>query len=135
MKLFAFSDLHGDVEALKRMLKSVEDESFNYILIAGDLTGIDVEEPEVTVKQAREIFGILEGFDLPYYFVWGFPFRENCLYFVHRAFIESGKWEVEKGGDLVNIVSKASGLRCVMPVNRYEAVVKVLEVVSALRFR
>jgi len=141
LKLFAFSDLHGDVEALKRMLKSVECESFDYILIAGDLTGIDVEEPEVTVKQAREIFDILEGFDLSYYFVWGFPFRESGLYFTYHVFRRFNGWKTEEKDDLVSIVGEVrSGdrgftrFRCNLPREKFESAVEILEVVSTLRF-
>jgi len=141
LKLLAFSDSHGDVEALKKMFKSVEDESFDYILIAGDLTGIDVEEPEVAVKQAREIFDILEGFELPYYFVWGMRFRESCLFFAHRASKKAEEWTVERKDEQVRIMSEP-GTRgrisvkfgCEMSVEKYEAAVEILEIVSALRF-
>ena len=140
MRILAFSDLHGNVEALKRMFKSVEEEAFDHILIAGDLTNMDVGEPEVVVKQAKEIFDILEGFELPYYFVWGMPFRESRLFFTHRAFKNVEEWTVERKGERVRILSKPGthGRISVkideMSAERYEAAVEILEMISALKF-
>ena len=63
MRLLAFSDLHGDVEALRSMFRGIEDQDFDRILIAEDITGVDVGGPGVAVKQVEDDFCILKGFE------------------------------------------------------------------------
>jgi len=79
MQILAFSDLHGNAATLKLLKESIEDESYDYTLIAGDLTNADLISPTKTVQQVKEIFSILESFKFPYYYVWGTPFREGTL--------------------------------------------------------
>jgi predicted MPP superfamily phosphohydrolase len=79
MKILAFSDLHGNALTLKRLRDSVKEESFDYILVAGDLTNADLISPDERVHQVKEIFSIMESFNVPYYYVWGLPDREECL--------------------------------------------------------
>jgi len=141
LKLLAFSDLHGDVEALKRMFESVEGESLGCILIGGDLTGFDVEQPDDSINHAKQVFEVLESYEAPYYFVWGFPFRESGLYFTYHVFRRFNGWKIEEKGDLVSIVGdvrsgdrRFTRFRCNLPRERFEAAVEILEIISALKF-
>jgi len=79
VKILAFSDLHGNIEVLKLLKKRIEGESFDYMLIAGDLTNAYSLENEEILQHMEEIFSVLESFEIPYYFVWGLPFRELKL--------------------------------------------------------
>jgi predicted MPP superfamily phosphohydrolase len=79
MQVLAFSDLHGSSATLKLLREAVKDESYDYILVAGDLTNADLLRPSERVKQVKEIFSIMESLKIPYYYVWGVPFRESCL--------------------------------------------------------
>jgi len=81
MQILAFSDLHGSVVALKLLKDKIKDESYDYILIAGDLTNADLLSPTERVQQVQEVFSIMESFKIPYYYVWGIPFREGTLEF------------------------------------------------------
>jgi hypothetical protein len=49
------------------------------MLVAGDLTNADLIPPTKRVQQVKEIFSIMESFKIPYYYVWGTPFREGTL--------------------------------------------------------
>jgi len=79
MQILAFSDLHGDAATLKLLRDTIKDESYDCILVAGDLTNADLIPPPETVQQVKEIFSIMESFKIPYYYVWGTPFREGTL--------------------------------------------------------
>jgi len=79
MRILAFSDLHGNASVLELLRKKVEGKNYDYMLIAGDLTNADLIPPSLRVYQVKEIFSILEGFGIPYYFVWGEPFRESSI--------------------------------------------------------
>jgi len=79
MRILAFSDLHGNAPTLEMLRKNIEDKSFDYMLVAGDLTNADLISPFSRVYQVKEIFSIMESFEIPYYFVWGVPFREGSL--------------------------------------------------------
>ncbi|MGB9827694.1 MAG: metallophosphoesterase family protein [Thermosphaera sp.] len=80
MRVLAFSDLHGNVDVLKMLAKRLEGENFDYMLIAGDLTNADlISDPESVLKQVYEVFHLIESLEIPYYFVWGIPFRELTI--------------------------------------------------------
>jgi len=79
MRILAFSDLHGHTPTLERLRDDIEGKSFDYMLVAGDLTNADLISPSSRVYQVKEIFSIMESFKIPYYFVWGVPFREGSL--------------------------------------------------------
>jgi predicted MPP superfamily phosphohydrolase len=74
-----FSDLHGNSLVLKMLKQRIEKESYDCMLIAGDLTNADFLKPRQAVKQIKEVFSTLEQFKLNYYYVWGSPFREGTL--------------------------------------------------------
>jgi Icc-related predicted phosphoesterase len=77
MKVLAFSDVHGDTKALKLLARRIEEESFDFMLIAVDLTNADLLPSwGDRLRQMWEVFQVLEGLEIPYYFVWGLPFRE-----------------------------------------------------------
>jgi Icc-related predicted phosphoesterase len=63
MQILAFGDLHGNVATLKLLKDSIKDESYNYMLIAGDLTNADLVSPAEAVQQVKEIFSIMESFN------------------------------------------------------------------------
>ena len=67
MQILAFSDLHGDASTLKLLRDSMKDESYDYMLVAGDLTNADLIPPTKRVQQVKEIFSIMESFKIPYY--------------------------------------------------------------------
>ena len=79
MQILAFSDLHGDASTLKLLKKSIANENFDYMLVAGDLTNADLLSPRETIHQVNEIFSIMESFKIPYFYVWGLPNRESML--------------------------------------------------------
>ncbi len=80
MRVLAFSDLHGNIDVLKMFAKRIEGGSFDYLLIAGDLTNADlIGDLEIVLKQMSEIFQVIESLEIPYYFVWGIPFRESII--------------------------------------------------------
>jgi predicted phosphodiesterase len=80
MKVLAFSDVHGDTKALKLLARRIEEESFDFMLIAGDLTNADLLPSwGDRLRQMWEVFQVLEGLEIPYYFVWGVPFREFSI--------------------------------------------------------
>lgn len=81
MRILAFSDLHGDASTLKLLKNRIMGESYDFILVAGDLTNADLISPTERVKQVKEIFSIMETFRIPYYYVWGIPNREGILSF------------------------------------------------------
>jgi hypothetical protein len=45
------------------------------------------------VRQIEEIFSIMEGFEIPYYYVWGLPFRESTLSFFQEDFTKQENGE------------------------------------------
>lgn len=86
MEILAFSDLHGDAPTLRLLKERVKDEGFDYILVAGDLTNADLIRPDERVRQVKEIFSIMEEFKIPYYYVWGTPFREGSISFAMQNY-------------------------------------------------
>jgi predicted MPP superfamily phosphohydrolase len=102
MQILAFSDLHGDASTLKLLRESTKDESYDCMLIAGDLTNADLISPPEAVQQLKEIFSIMESFKIPYYYVWGTPFREGTLASIMELIEKPGNYEVkEQEGKLV----------------------------------
>ena len=67
MRILAFSDLHGDTSTLKDLKNRITNETYDYMLIAGDLTNADCIGSSKAIQQVREVFGILEDFKIPYY--------------------------------------------------------------------
>jgi hypothetical protein len=99
MQILAFSDLHGDASTLKLLRDKTKDENYDYILIAGDLTNADLIPPTERMQQVKEIFSIMESFKIPYYYIWGTPFREGSLSFVmenHETKEHEGKVILER---------------------------------------
>jgi hypothetical protein len=60
MKLLACSDIHNNVEAVRR-LRAQEDNAFDAVLVTGDMGS----------ESAGEILNILDTFGCPVYFVYG----------------------------------------------------------------
>ena len=119
MRILAFSDLHGNTEVLESLIQHVKNESFDFLLIAGDLTNADLIKPEETVRQAKEIFRLLEDLKIPYYFIWGLPNREfrivASLKFVRMK--KTGVRVVEKG-DYAELVEESKRVRMRIPKSR-----------------
>ena len=109
MRILCFSDLHGQIEALKLLIKDAKTQEFDVILIAGDLTNADLESPRMRVKHARIVFDLLEGLKIPYYFVWGLPFRESSIAHALRLWRKKDEYaEVSEKGDRVFLVKGKS---------------------------
>jgi predicted phosphodiesterase len=96
MLIMAFSDLHGDISTLKLLREKTKDDNYDCILIAGDLTNADFLKLSEAVQQVKDIFTILEGFKIPYYYVWGAPFREGNLEAVLRLIANLDQYKVEE---------------------------------------
>jgi len=96
MRILAFSDLHGNVDLLKLLRDKIKHESYDCILVAGDLTNADLLPPAKRVKQLKEVFFIMESFKIPYYFVWGEPFREGTIASIVRLIENADDYEVEE---------------------------------------
>ncbi|MBS7633735.1 hypothetical protein KEJ15_09045 [Candidatus Bathyarchaeota archaeon] len=96
MQVLAFSDLHGDVATLKLLKDSVKDEDYDCMLVAGDLTNADLIRLPEAVQQVKEIFSIMESFKIPYYYVWGTPFREGTLASIMQLIEKPEDYEVKE---------------------------------------
>jgi hypothetical protein len=96
MQILAFSDLHGDGATLRLLRDIIKDENYDYMLVAGDLTNADLIQPSETVQQLKEIFSIMESFNVPYYYVWGTPFREGTLASIMELIEKPDDYEVRE---------------------------------------
>ena len=96
MHVLAFSDLHGNASTLRLLRDNVKNEGFDCILVAGDLTNADLVEPTERVRQVKEIFSIMEDFKIPYYYVWGTPFRESTLASIMELIEKPEDYEVKE---------------------------------------
>jgi len=74
----------------------MKDESYDYMLVAGDLTNADLIPPTKRVQQVKEIFSIMESFKIPYYYVWGTPFREGTLAAAMQLMEKPDDYEAEE---------------------------------------
>lgn len=109
MQVLAFSDLHGNASALKLLRDNIKGESYDCILVAGDLTNADFVKPDERVRQVKEIFSIMESFRIPYYYVWGIPFREGNLAAALQLIEKLGDYELEEAEDRIILRKKISG--------------------------
>lgn len=96
MQILAFSDLHGDIATLKLLKGAIKDENYDYIFVAGDLTNADLLPAAKMVKQLKEVFSIMESFKIPYYYVWGTPFREGRIAAISRLIENPDEYKVEE---------------------------------------
>ena len=136
MQILAFSDLHGDAATLKFLRDALKDESYDCILIAGDLTNADLISPSETVRQVKEIFSIMESFKIPYYYVWGTPFREGTLASIMQLIEKPDDFEVkEQKGTLIlqrKIGNRTETIR--MPKAGHQLLKEIEHFMSSLSF-
>ena len=97
MRILAFSDIHGNAPALKLLKDRVEGESYDCMLVAGDLTNADLISTQEMVQQTRAIFSLMERFEIPFYYVWGIPNRESSLASIIQAIEKPEEYEVSEG--------------------------------------
>jgi 3',5'-cyclic AMP phosphodiesterase CpdA len=77
MKIIAFSDIHGSVEAIEKAMEYIKNrENIELIIIAGDFASINYDNSENDAvfyeeQKIRKIFNLIENVNLKYYFVWG----------------------------------------------------------------
>ncbi len=130
MQVLAFSDLHGDASTLKLLRDSIEDESYDYMLVAGDLTNADLISPAERVQQVKEIFSIMESFKIPYYYVWGTPFREGSLEFATEDY------EIKEDVGKLTLTRKIGNWTWAvnMPERGWQLFKKIEDFLSSLRF-
>ncbi|MFX0171028.1 MAG: metallophosphoesterase [Candidatus Hodarchaeota archaeon] len=72
VSLLAFSDIHGNVKAVKEMLQDISDKTFDGILFAGDFSNAfvngDIEEANDCYYK---VMALLQSLDIPIYYVTG----------------------------------------------------------------
>ncbi|MFX0210138.1 MAG: metallophosphoesterase [Candidatus Hodarchaeota archaeon] len=77
MKVMAFSDIHGSVEAIEEAVGYIKDrEDIESIIIAGDFASINYDSRKNDAvfyeeEKIRKIFHLIEKIGVKYYFVWG----------------------------------------------------------------
>jgi len=77
MKIIAFSDIHGSVEAMEKAARYVKNrENIESMIIAGDFASINYDSNNENAvlheeQKIRKIFDLIENIGIEYYFVWG----------------------------------------------------------------
>ncbi|WP_206486444.1 metallophosphoesterase family protein [Thalassotalea sp. G2M2-11] len=61
MKILAFSDIHNNLDCLQKLIEQTINDSFDLIIIAGDIGD----------EKAEEFFNALQGFSCPIFYVYG----------------------------------------------------------------
>ena len=134
MRILAFSDLHGDATTLKLLRDAIKDENYDYILVAGDLTNADLISPAERVQQMKEIFSIMESFKIPYYYVWGIPFREGTLASVMDLIEKPDSYEVKEQEETLVFERKVGNLRLTISKVNMQLLKKIEHFMSSLRY-
>lgn len=71
MKILAFSDIHGNSDALRKLISEVSDIEFDIIIFGGDFTNAWFDGPEEGKKQMKEVASLLQSLNKPFYYVYG----------------------------------------------------------------
>ena len=71
MKILAFSDIHGNVDAVKKLVTETESKEYDLIIFGGDFTNSWFDGPEIGQQQMEEVIAVIETLDRPFYFVLG----------------------------------------------------------------
>lgn len=136
MQILAFSDLHGYAPALELLRKCVKDESYDYILVAGDLTNVDLVQPSRRACQVKEIFSIMEVFKIPYYYVWGTPFREGSIALPLQIMEKPENYVIKEDGKSLVIKKTTNGRKFSIELQktRWQAYEEIRHFLSSLKF-
>ncbi len=71
MRILTFSDIHGNTEAVRKLISEVSDTEFDAIVFGGDFTNAWFEGLEAGRRQMDEITSLLQSLDRPFYYVYG----------------------------------------------------------------
>jgi len=71
MRILAFSDVHGNIEAINKMRLEIQNEKFDAIIFAGDFTNAIFDGKESGQEQLDNIVKELEMINKPFYFIYG----------------------------------------------------------------
>jgi predicted phosphodiesterase len=71
MRILAFSDVHGNSDAVKKLVVGVADQNFDAILFGGDFTNAYFDGIDEGNRQMSEIVPLLESLNRPFFFVYG----------------------------------------------------------------
>jgi predicted phosphodiesterase len=92
MRILAFSDVHGNIQAVKKLINEASEKAYYIIVFGGDFTTALFDGADVGQKQMDKIAIILESTKKPLYFVPGN--RDNFIDFNFGMNIEDQDWEV-----------------------------------------
>jgi len=109
MNILAFSDIHGNSDAVRKLISEVSDIEFDIIVFGGDFTNAWFDGLDEGKKQMREISSLLKSLNKPFFYVYGnrdilphghvkCPFGNN---------IEEKDWSIDKY-TLTNKINKLS---------------------------
>lgn len=71
MRILAFSDIHGNVEAVQKLISEVKGQDFEIIVFGGDFTNAIFDGPIKGKHQMQEIAALLQSLERPFYYVYG----------------------------------------------------------------
>lgn len=71
MKILAFSDVHGNVEAVEKLYAETQDADFDLIIFGGDFTNEFFEGFEKAQVQMNEFCEVIKRYEKPFYYVYG----------------------------------------------------------------
>lgn len=71
MKILAFSDVHGNYDAVSRMLKEAKDLDHDIILFGGDFTNAWFDGADIGQTQMNQICQKIEETEKPFYYIYG----------------------------------------------------------------
>jgi hypothetical protein len=137
MQILAFSDLHGDAATLKLLKDRIKEESYDYMLVAGDLTNADLlPSPKAVQQQVKEIFSVMESFKIPYYYVLGIPFREGVLAPIVGLAEKSEEYEIKEQESSILFQRRIGNLvdTIRIPKAEWQPLKEIQHVVSSLTF-
>ena len=71
MRILAFSDIHGNVKAVRKLVSEISEVDFDMIIFGGDFTNTWFDGLEEGNTQMREIAVLIQSLDRPFYYVYG----------------------------------------------------------------
>jgi len=70
MNFAAFTDLHGSIKTLRKIVKTISKKDADAVISTGDF--VSLNQPIATeLNNLEEMFLELDSLDIPVYFVWG----------------------------------------------------------------
>jgi len=71
MNILAFSDIHGNIEAVKKLIIEVSKVEYDIIVFGGDFTNAWFDGPEEGQKQMNEIVSLIKFLNKPFFYIYG----------------------------------------------------------------